>query len=120
MVANGGYKFILGAIDIFSRYVWAGPLVSKQAPVVLLGVKDLLASTDRSPDIIHSDRGKELMNKQLGDFLKKTDITHINNTMLHKANFIERFWRTLRVRIHRYLTENNTNRVSGQSKLYEV
>ena len=29
--------------------------------------------------------------------------------MLHKVSFIERFWRTLRVQIHRYLTEENTN-----------
>ena len=50
------------------------------------------------------------MNRQLGDYLKKINIEHINNNMLHKANFIERFWRTLHVRIHRYLTEENTNR----------
>ena len=30
--------------------------------------------------------------------------------MKTKANYIERFWRTLRVRIHRYMHENNTNR----------
>ena len=110
VAANDGYKFILGAIDIFSRYVWTVPLLSKQAAVVLHGVENLLASTDRSPDIIRSDRGKEFMNRQLGDYLKKIKIDNINNSMLHKANFIERFWRTLRVRIHRYLTEENTNR----------
>ena len=108
VAANGGYKFILGAIDIFSCYVWTVPLLSKQADVVLHGVENLLASTDRSPEIFRSDRGKEFMTRQLGDYLMKTE--HINNNMLHKVNFIERFWRTLRVRIHRYLTEENTNR----------
>ena len=61
VAANDGYKFILGAIDIFTRYVWTVPLLSKQAAVVLHGVENLLASTDRSPDIIQSDRGKEFM-----------------------------------------------------------
>ena len=46
---NDGYSFILGAIDIFSRFVFAIPLTSKKADVVLQGFKDILAATARSP-----------------------------------------------------------------------
>ena len=47
--ANDGYSFILGATDIFSRFVFAIPLTSKKADVVLQGFKDILATTPRSP-----------------------------------------------------------------------
>ena len=107
---NDGFRFILGAIDIFSRHVFVVPLMNKRAPVVLQGVKDLLASAGRSPNLIRTDRGGEFVNKQLQAYLKDKDIELITNNMLHKANYIERFWRSLRVRIHRYLTEANTNR----------
>ena len=107
---NDGYSFILGAIDIFSRFVFVTPLTSKKAAVVLQGFKDILSTTSRSPHIVRSDDGGEFQNRLFTSFLKDRGIQLIHNEMKTKANYIERFWRTLRVRIHRYMHENNTNR----------
>ena len=107
---NDGYSFILGAIDIFSRFVFVTPLTSKKAAVVLQGFKDILSTTSCSPNIVRSDDGREFQNRLFTSFLKDRGIQLIHNEMKTKANYIERFWRTLRVRIHRYMHENNTNR----------
>ena len=107
---NDGYSYILGCLDIFTRHVWCTPLLSKRAPIVLKGFKDILASTDRSPHILRSDEGSEFKNRIFIAYLKEKGINLIHNEMKTKANYIERFWRTLRVKIHRYMHENNTNR----------
>ena len=67
---NDGYSFILGAIDIFSHFVFVTPLTSKKAAVVLQGFKDILSMTSRSPHIVRSDDGGEFQNRLFTSFLK--------------------------------------------------
>jgi len=62
---NGGYKYILTAIDIFTRYVIAIPLKDKKATTVAKALfRDIFAKHGR-PIRIHSDRGKEFINRGL-------------------------------------------------------
>ena len=107
---NDGFTFILGAIDIFSRFAFAVPIKNKTAAIVLQGFKDLLASTARSPHIVRSDAGREFNNKSFQTFLKDNGITHFTNSTLKKANYIERWFRTIKVKFFRYLHNNNTKR----------
>ena len=39
---NDGYKYILLAVDCFSRYAFSRPLKTKQEPVVALAIKEIL------------------------------------------------------------------------------
>ena len=57
---NNGYKYILVAIDCFSRFVWARLLMSKKADEVLSSLKDILEETGKVESIC-SDRGKEFV-----------------------------------------------------------
>ena len=107
---NDGYNFILGAIDIYSRHAFAVPIKNKQAAVVLQGFKDLLQTTDRTPHSIRTDFGKEFVNKLFSKYLKDQNIRHIHNHTLHKANYIERFFRTIKVKFHKYMHEENTKK----------
>ena len=107
---NDGYTFILGAIDIFSRYAFAVPVKSKQATVVLQGFKTLLKTTTRSPHSVRTDFGREFVNKLFDKYLDDQNIKHIHNHTLHKANYIERFFRTIKVKFHKYMHEANTKK----------
>ena len=58
------------------------------------------------------DQGRKFNNKEVKAFLKKQDI-HIHvfaNTTYAKANYIERFWRTLKTGIYRHLSNKDTDR----------
>ena len=107
---NDGFTFILGAIDIFSRFAFTVPIKNKTAAIVLQGFKDLLASTARSLHIVRSDAGREFNNKSFQTFLKDNGITHFTNSTLKKANYIECWFRTIKVKFFRYLHNNNTKR----------
>ena len=100
---NDGFNFILGAIYIFSRFAFAIPIKNKTAAVVLKGFKDLLSSTSRSPHTVRSDAGREFDNKLFAAYLKENGITHFTNSILKKANYIERWFRTIKVKFFRYL-----------------
>src|SRR5580693_9080825 len=54
---NGGMRFLLTAIDTFSKYAWAIPLKNKKADTV----RDAFASliTLRKPKLLQTDKGTE-------------------------------------------------------------
>lgn len=53
---NKGYKYILVAIDTFSKYVWAVPLKQKNGKEVADAMKKILADENAVPRHIQSDR----------------------------------------------------------------
>ena len=108
--SNDGFRYVLGAIDILSRHVWVACLKTKKGADVVRGIQEIFASTDRRPHTIRVDQGREFHNKEVKDFLKKLDIHMFANTTFAKANYIERFWRTLKTRIYRHLSNKDTER----------
>jgi len=66
---------------------------------------------DRVPVLLQTDRGTEFLNTQVQKVFKKYIIRHywsLNNDI--KAACVERFNRTLKTRLFRYLTHHHTNR----------
>ncbi len=72
---NDGFQFVLIAKDIFSRYAWAIPIRTKQAEHVIIGLRKLLA-TQRRPQIIRTDKGKEFTNAKVQQVFQENDILH--------------------------------------------
>ena len=56
---NKGYKFIFTIIDNYTKYAWAIPLKNKEGKSVTEAFKDIVKKSQRKPDKIWSDRGKE-------------------------------------------------------------
>ena len=108
--SNDVYHYVLGAIDILSRYVWVACLKTKTGADVVKGFKEIFSLTDRRPHRIRVDQGREFNNKEVKAFLKKQDIHIFANTTYAKANYIERFRRTLKTRIYRHLSNKDTDR----------
>lgn len=107
---NDGYKYILVVIDILSRYAWAIALKDKSAKTVTDAFNKIF-SNGRKPDKLQTDQGKEFVNSTLKTFLTTNNVKHFTTTDdVIKCAIAERFNRTLRSRIYRYLSAENTNR----------
>lgn len=102
---NGGYKYILTCIDVYSRFARAEPVKSKTGNSVAEAVKKMLADEkDHPPTNIQTDLGKEFYNKHVKSIFAKYNINHYSVFSQFKAAVVERFNRTLRERLNRLFT----------------
>ena len=102
---NKGFHFILVAIDIFSRFAFAMPIKSKKPENVL----DAFKSFNVIPKAIFHDSGNEYKGVFL-QYLNEKEIVDLKaNIGDHNSlGVIDRFCRTLKTIIAKYMTENNT------------
>lgn len=105
---NSNYKYILTAIDVFSRYAYAIPLKNKTGVEVVKALKKIFVSNQ--PLRLQSDYGVEFYNIDVKTFLAKRKIDLFSTSNETKAAIVERFNRTLKERMFRYFTKNNTYR----------
>jgi hypothetical protein len=105
---NGGFGWMLNIVDVFSRYAWSVPVVNKTAKVVLDAFINTIYTSNRKPEKIWVDEGKEFYNNAMKGFLKSEDIVMYSTHGQHKSMFVERFNRTLKGRMWRRFTEENT------------
>ena len=112
---NSNTKFLLLAIDTFSRKAWLKPLVSKSGLVVTAAMRSILDEMGEKKVIrILTDNGKEFLNAPFQSLLKKYNIRHNTSTSEVKAPHIERFTGTLKRLMHMYMTENETRKYLDQ------
>ena len=71
---NKGIKYLLCLIDLFSRYAWVIPLKNKKGDSIVEGFKKILNNSNRKPNIVWVDNGKEFYNNKFKNFLKNNDI----------------------------------------------
>ena len=93
---NRGYRYVLVIIDNFSKFGWTIPLKNKKALTIKDSFENILINSNRKPDLVESDRGKEIYNIIFQDFLNKNDINLYSRNSSYGAVFAERFNRTIR------------------------
>lgn len=107
--SNDGYRFILTAIDVFSKKAWAVPIRSKTAGNVTTALKRVFKNSSfRS---CQSDKGSEYLNRTVQQFFAENEVKHFtteNNDI--KASVVERFNRTLQETLHRWMTYTDSDR----------
>ena len=59
---NKGFRFLLCAIDIFSKYAWVVPLEDKKGVSIVNAFQNILKTSDRKPDKIWVDKRSEFYN----------------------------------------------------------
>ncbi len=104
---NDDIKFLLTCIDVFSKYAWARPLKNKTGKEVTKAFESILGE-NRVPQKLQTDKGTEFFNKHFQQLMKKYDIHHFAKASDVKASEVERFNRTLRGRMTRFLTAINS------------
>ena len=107
---NDGYKFLLIAIDVFSKYVWIEPMKSKSALEVERALSKIFLESKRKPQTIQTDKGKEFLNRLVEELLKRHGIKLYTTFSERKASVVERVNRTIKGIMFKYFTKENTRR----------
>lgn len=106
---NDGLKYILTAIDILSKYAWCVALRDKTGATVAKAFEHIFED-GRIPIKLQTDRGREFLNKPMKSLCTTYKILHFVTSNTVKAALVERFNRTLKTKMWRYLTDHNTYR----------
>lgn len=103
---NKNFNYILTVIDIFSKFAWAIPIKNKTGDNITRAFEKLFK--DRTPTKMHSDKGLEFINKSTQNLFKRKNIHWFATENETKAQIVERFNRTLKSKMFKYFTANNT------------
>ena len=100
---NRGIKYLLAVIDVFLKYGWLVPLKDKTGKSVAMALKTIFK--ERRPEKMWVDKGKEFYNKDVKELV---ELYSTENE--EKSSVVERWIRTMKERMWKYFTDNNTNR----------
>ena len=80
---NKGIKYLLCAIDLFSKYAWVIPIKDKKGTSIVNAFKKII-SEKRKPNKIWVDQGSEFYNKSFKYFLKINNIEMYDHVRISK------------------------------------
>ena len=101
---NRGYRYLLTMIDCFSRKATAIPMKFKDKDSSLNAIKKAFQIMG-TPQKLQTDRGSEFIATNVKQFLKENKVILFHSNSPLKASIVERFNRTLRQRIIKYMVE---------------
>ena len=105
---NKRIKYLLCAIDLFSKYAWVIPLKDKKGISIVNGFQKII-SKGRKRNKIWVDQGSEFYNNSFKDFLKMNNIEMYSTYNEGKSVVTERFIRTLKDKIFEDMTAISKN-----------
>ena len=111
---NDGFRYILLAIDCFSRFAYARPLKTKQGNLVAEALDSIFNEAEGRIDCkikkLQVDEGREFYNQHVKDLLDKRYIKLFSTKSPTKAQMVERLIRTMRGRQERFNTYKGKRR----------
>ena len=105
---NKGIKYLLCAIDLFSKYAWVIPLKDKKGTSIVNAFKKII-SKGRKTNNMWVDQGSEFYNQSFKDFLRINNIEMYSTYNEGKSVVTERFIRTLKNKIFKHITAISKN-----------
>ena len=105
---NKGIKYILYAIDLFSKYAWVVRLKDKKG-ISIVNAFQKIISKERKPNKIWVDQGGEFYNKLFKRFLEINNIEMYSTYNEEKSVVAERFIRTLKNKIFKHMAAVSKN-----------
>ena len=106
---NKGIKYLLCAIDLFSKYAFVVPLKDKKGISIVNAFQSILNKSKRKPNKIWVDKGSEFYNASFKKWLQDNDIVMYSTNNEGKSVVAERFIRTLKSKIYKYVTSVSKN-----------
>jgi len=111
---NDKYVYILSVTDIFSKFLHLVPLRSKPGTAVSSAFQSIFMDprySTRRPIWLRTNKGKEFLNRQFQDMLKREGIQfQVCKYPDVKCSVVERAHRTICDRLYKYFTYKNTYR----------
>ena len=105
---NKRIKYLLCAIDLFSKYAWVIPLKDKKGTTIVNAFQKII-SKKRKSNKIWVDQGSEFYNQSFEDFLKINNIEMYSTFNEGKSVVAERFIKTLKNKIYKHMTAISKN-----------
>ena len=106
---NKGFRLLLCVIDIFSKYAWVVPLKDKKGASIVNAFQSVLKKSNRKRNKIWIDKGSEFYNNSFKKRLQDNDIVMYSTQNEGKSVVAERFIRTLKNKIYKYMTSITKN-----------
>ena len=117
MPTENNYKYILTVLDGYTRYAWCVPLKDKKGETVSNAFKEIMKKSNRKPNKLWVDQGKEFYNEHMyklfkfkkEDILEKDKNGEYKNQIYSVFNasknpIIERFNKTLTNKLWKQFT----------------
>ena len=106
---NKGFTFLLCVIAIFSKYAWVAPLKDKKGASIVDAFQKILDKSARKPKKIWLNKRSEFHNNSFKKWLKGNEIEMYSINIEGKSVTAERFIRTLKTKIYKYMTPISKN-----------
>ena len=103
---NKGIKYLLYAIDLFSKYAFVVPLKDKKG---INTFNKIIKLSNRKPNKIWVDQGSEFYNRAFKKWLSDNDIIMYSTFNEGKSVVAERFIRTLKNKLYKHMTATGKN-----------
>ena len=104
-----GFRFSLCVIDIYSKYAWFISLKDKNGIKITNAFQKILVESNRKPSKMWVGRGSKFYNGSINPWLEKTDIEMYSTCHEGKSVVAERFVRTLKNKMYKYMTSVSKN-----------
>ena len=101
---NKRFRFSLCVIDIFSKYAWVVPLKDKKGVSIVNAFQKILKESNKKPNKMWVDKGSEFYNNSFKTWLQDNDIEMYSSHNEGKSVVAERFIKTLKTKIYKYMT----------------
>jgi len=105
---NDNVKYLLTVIDILSKYAWVIPLKDKTGKTLTEKFEPIINET--KPKLLQVDKGTEFYNKTFKEMLSKYGTVMFSTKSDKKASIVERFNRTLKLRMGKFIDAQNSVR----------
>ena len=106
---NKGIKYLLCAIDLYSKYAFVIPLKDKKGITIVNAFNKIIKQSDRKPNKIWVDQGGEFYNNVFEKWLSDNDINMYSTYNEDKSVVAERFIRTLKNKLYKHMTATSKN-----------
>ena len=106
---NKGIRYILHAIDLFSKYAFVIPLKDKRETTVVNAFQSILYNSKRKSNKIRVDQGGEFYNNVFKKWLKDNYIEMYSTYNGGKSVVAERFIKTLKNKIYKHMKAISKN-----------
>ena len=93
---NKRIRYLLCAVDLFSKYALVVPLKDKKGVSIVNAFQSILDSSKRKPNKIWIDQGSEFYNTHFKKWLKDNNIEMYSTYNEGKSVVVARFSRTLK------------------------
>ena len=106
---NKGIKYLLCAIDLYSKYAFVIPLKDKKGISIVNAFNKIIKQSERKPNKIWVDQGGEFYNNFFKKWLSDNDIIMYSTYNEGKSVVAERFIRTLKSKLYKHMTATGKN-----------